>query len=204
MIATIGFDERHILPSLRLLPYDRLVLVGGRNSFRSAGFRRLRALEPNLQAVRVDAFDLGDCLESIEACIREARATGPVRISATGGTKILTMAALLAAFHEGVEAWYCDPDPVRLPVLRGVGLVQAFVPAEQAVMQLLRGRTSLDQLLALVVGQGFARRTVLGAIRSLAAKGVVEQVLETGHTVLRPTPRFGLLQDHFRQEPGKA
>src|SRR5256885_4813019 len=53
LIATIGFDERHILPSLRLLPYDRLVLVGGRNSFRSAGFRRLHALEPNLEVVRV-------------------------------------------------------------------------------------------------------------------------------------------------------
>src|SRR2546423_11470290 len=142
LIATIGFDERHILPSLRLLPYNRLVLVGGRNSFRSAGFRRLHALEPNLKVVRVDAYDLGDCLESIEAWIREARVTGPVRISATGGTKILTIAALLAAFHEGVEAWYCDPDPVRLPVLRGVGLAQAFGPAEQAVLQLLRGRTS--------------------------------------------------------------
>src|SRR5207302_3617127 len=146
LIATIGFDERHILPSLRLLPYDRLVLVGGRNSFRSAGFRRLRALEPNLEAVRVDAFDLGDCLESIEAWIREARVVGPVRISATGGTKILTMAALLAAFHEGDEAWYCHPDPVRLPVLRGVGLAQDFVPDERADMQLHPGRAFPDRI----------------------------------------------------------
>jgi len=114
------------------------------------------------------------------------------------------MAALLAAFHEGVEAWYCDPDPVRLPVLRGVGLAQAFVPAERAVMQLLRGRTSLDRFLALVVGRGFARRTVFAAVRSLAAKGLIEQVLESGRTVLRPTPRFVLLRDHFRPEPGKA
>ena len=114
------------------------------------------------------------------------------------------MAALLAAFHEGVEAWYCDPDPVRLPVLRGVGLAQAFVPAEQAVMQLLRGRTSLDRILALVVGRGFARRTVLAAVRSLAAKGLVEQELESGHALLRPTPRFGLLRDRFLQGPGKA
>jgi len=161
-------------------------------------------LEPDLEALRVDAFDLGDCLESIEESIRRARAIGPVRISASGGTKILTMAALLAAFHEGVEAWYCDPDPVRLPVLRGVGLAKAFLPAEQAIMQLLRGRTSLDRFLALVIGQGFARRTVLGAVRSLAAKGLVDQVIESGHTFLRPTPRFGLLRDHFREEPGKA
>src|SRR5256885_16071942 len=97
LIATIGFDERHILPSLRLLPYDRLVLGGGRNSFRSAGFRRLRALEPDLEAVRVDAFDLGDCLQSIEAWIREARVVGPVRFSATGGPETPPMAAAVGA-----------------------------------------------------------------------------------------------------------
>src|SRR5438132_12998689 len=82
LIATIGFDERHILPSLRLLPYDRLVVVGGRTSFRSVGFRRLRALEPNLEAARVDVFDLGDCLQYVAACIRDARDIVPVRTRA--------------------------------------------------------------------------------------------------------------------------
>src|SRR5437870_12542368 len=105
LIATIGFDERHVLPSLRLLPYDRLVLVGGRDSFRSAGFRRLRALEPDLEAVREDAFDLGGCLESIETGMRGARATAAVRFSADGGTKILTSTALSALFNEVAEAW---------------------------------------------------------------------------------------------------
>ena len=186
------------------MPYDQLILVGGRDSFRSAGFRRLRLLEPDLEAVRVDAFDLGDCLESIERSVRKARAIGPVRISATGGTKILTMAAFLAAFHEGVEAWYCDPDPVRLPVLRGVGLAQAFLPAERAIARLLHGRTPLDRLLGLVVDRGFARRTALSAVRSLAAKGLVELEIEPGHTFLLPSPRFDLLRDHFQEEPGKA
>src|SRR2546423_8554261 len=139
------------------MPYDRLILVGGRDSFRSAGFRRLRMLEPNLQAVRVDAFDLRDCLYSIGRSVRQARAIGPVRISATGGTKILTMAALFAAFHEGVEAWYCDPEPVRLPVLRWVGLAQAFVPAGQAGMQVLRGRACLRRVLGVCVGPSVAR-----------------------------------------------
>ena len=117
LIATMGYDERHVLPSLRLLPYDRLVLVAGRETFRSAGFRRLKDLEPGLRTVRVDPFDLTDALEAIRGTIRRAIGDGSVRISASGGTKILTNAAILAAFQEGVEAWYCDPDPVRLPVL---------------------------------------------------------------------------------------
>jgi hypothetical protein len=200
----MGFDERHVLPSLRLIPYDRLVLVGGRDAFRSTGFRRLRSLETDLHTLRVDPFDLVDCLESMEGEIRRARTLGPIRISATGGTKILTMAAILAAFHEGVEAWYCDPEPIRLPVLQGIGLASAFSPAEQSIVPLLRSPTSLDRVLNVATGRGFARRTILGAVRSLVAKGLVEQGIESGRTVLQPSPRFDLLWDHFREEPGKT
>src|SRR3989442_14929298 len=128
LIATMGFDERHVLPSLRLLPYDRLVLVAGGETIRSAGFRQIRALEPALRSVRVDPFDLMSALESIRGMIRLAATDGSVRISASGGTKILTNAAILAAFQEGVEAWYCDPYPVRLPVLQGVVPDSAFAP----------------------------------------------------------------------------
>jgi len=113
-VATFGFDERRVLPALRLLPYDRLVLLGGRDSFRAPGFGRLKSLEPSLQAVTVDPFDFGSCLTAACRAFHEASA-GDVRASVSGGTKILADATLLAAFQEGVEAWYFDPEPVRLP-----------------------------------------------------------------------------------------
>src|SRR5206468_12870465 len=136
-IATLSFDERHVRPTLRIMPYGLLILVAGRETFRSAGFRRLKALEPELRAVRVDPFDLMDALESIRETVRGAAAEGPVRISASGGTKILTNAAILAAVQEGVETWYCDPEPVRLPVLRGVRVGAAFSAAERAIARAL-------------------------------------------------------------------
>ncbi len=204
LIATMGFDERHVLPSLRLMPYDRLVLVAGRETFRSAGFRRLKVLEPGLRTVRVDPFDLTDALESIRGTIRRAVGDGPVRISASGGTKILTNAAILAAFQEGIEAWYCDPDPVRLPVLRGVSLAAAFSPAEGAVAHALHGPIGHDRLVTAVAARGFARRTVLGAIRSLAAKGLVELDRDDGTVLVRPSPRFALFRDQLRAVPKKA
>ena len=204
LIATMGFDERHVLPALRLLPYDRLVLVAGRDSFRSLGFHRLRRLEPDLRAVRVDAFHFGQCLQAIEENVRVARRTGPVRISATGGTKILTMAAVLAAFQEGVEAWYCDPEPVRLPVLRGVRLAEVFSPSEAVIVRVLRTATSLESLLPTVTGLGFARRTVLAAVRSLEGKGLVELLMREGRTVLRPSPGLEPIRAHLREEPEKA
>jgi len=200
----MGFDERHVLPSLRLLPYDRLVLVAGRDTVRSAGFRRLRALEPTLRIVRVDPFDLMGSLESIRGTIRSAAADGSVRISASGGTKILTNAAILAAFQEGVEAWYCDPDPVRLPVLQGVSLDAAFSSAERAIARVLHGPITHDRLVSAVASQGFARRTVLGALRSLAGKGLVELGRDAGPVWVRPSPRFALFRDHLRQVPKKG
>ncbi|TLZ80338.1 MAG: hypothetical protein E6K07_01130 [Methanobacteriota archaeon] len=200
----MGFDERHVLPSLRLLPYDRLVLVAGRDTVRSAGFRRLRALEPTLRIVRVDPFDLMGSLESIRGTIRSATADGSVRISASGGTKILTNAAILAAFQEGVEAWYCDPDPVRLPVLQGVSLDAAFSSAERAIARVLHGPITHDRLVSAVASQGFARRTVLGALQSLAGKGLVELGRDAGPVWVRPSPRFALFRDHLRQVPKKG
>src|SRR5207245_8805949 len=140
------------------------VLVAGRDTFRSAGFRRLKVLEPGLRTVRVDPFDLADALESIRGTIRRAARDGPVRISASGGTKILTNAAILAAFQEGVEAWYCEPDPVRLPVLQGVSLDAAFSSAERAIARVLLAPTTHHRLVSAVASQGFASRTVLGAL----------------------------------------
>ena len=204
LIATMGFDERHVLPSLRLMPYDRLILVAGRDTFRSAGFRRLKALEPELRAVRVDPFDLTDALESIRETVRRAAAEGPVRISASGGTKILTNAAILAAFQEGVETWYCDPEPVRLPVLCGVRIGAAFSAAERAIARALHSPIRHDRLLAVIRDQGFARRTVLGAVHSLAAKGLIELEGEAGGVLVRPSPRFALFRDHLREAPKKA
>ena len=200
----MGFDERHVLPSLRLMPYDRLILVAGRDTFRSAGFRRLKALEPELRTVRVDPFDLTDALESIREAVRRAAAEGPVRISASGGTKILTNAAILAAFQEGVETWYCDPEPVRLPVLCGVRIGAAFSAAERAIARALHSPIRHDRLVAVIRDQGFARRTVLGAVHSLAAKGLIELEGEAGGVLVRPSPRFALFRDHLREVPKKA
>lgn len=204
LIATMGFDERHVLPALRLLPYDRLVVVAGRDTFRAPAFRRLRGVEPELQAVRVDPFDLGECLEAIEHSVHAARPDGPVRIAATGGTKILTMAAFLAAFQEGVEAWYGEEPPVRLPVLRGARLAAAFPPAEAAIVARLRHVTSIEALLDGLTNLGYPRRTVLAAIRSLEGKGLVRPFARGGRATLRPAPGLALIRAHLAGGPEKA
>lgn len=200
----MGFDERHVLPALRLMPYDRLIVVAGRDTFESGGFRRLKALEPSLSAVRVEPFKLIESLEAIRRTILEARRGGPVRISVTGGTKILAGAAILAAFQEGIEAWYCDPEPIRLPILRGLRISDAFLPSERLAVRLIRGPTALERLVRTMSSRGVSRRTALGSIRSLASKGLLQLEAQSGRTVVHPSPRFALLRKHLQEDSGKA
>ena len=200
----MGSDERHVLPALRLMPYDRLTIVGGSDTFRSAGFRRLRALEPLTRAVVVPSFDLNASIAAIRRAIRSSRQDGPVRISVSGGTKIVTGAAILAAFQEGVEAWYCDPDPVQLPVLHGLRIVDAFSPPERTISLAVRNPVALERLVTRMVRHGLSRRTVIAATRSLAAKGLVILEAHGGRSVVRPLERLSLFAAHLRESSGKA
>ncbi len=204
LIATMGFDERHVLPALRLMPYDRLVVVGGRDTFRSAGFRRLKDLEPSLRSVVVRPFDLLDSLETVRRTIVDSARAGPVRLSVSGGTKILANAAILAAFLEGIETWYCETTPIRLPVLAGVRLGEPFPASERAIMQLVRRPVAVERLAARALAGGMSRRTALAAVRSLASKGLVTLDVRAGRSFARPSDRAALFRSHLAAAPGKA
>src|SRR5919198_2216299 len=204
LIATMGSDERHASPAMQLLPHDRLIVVGSRDTFRSTAFRWLRTLEPEVLAVRVDPFDLRECLDAIARWVKTARKEGPVRISASGGTNILTLAAVLAAFHEGIEAWFCDGPPVRLPVLQGARLADAFPAAERAILVRLRKATSFEALVAGLADLGFARRTILAAIRSLERKDLLRSSVRNGRPSVRPGPGLPLIRATLGDGPEKA
>lgn len=199
-MATFGFDERRVLPALRLLPYDRLVLLGGRTSFRAPGFRRLKSLEPSLQALTVDPFDFGSCLAAACRAFHDAR-PGDVRASVSGGTKILADATLLAAFQEGVEAWYFDPEPVRLPVLRGVRIHDVLGPADRTVAAILTGPMTAEAVLAAADRRGVSRAQGRRALRLLRTEGFLEARLEDGRPILRPSPLLEAYRVHLREPP---
>ena len=204
LVATFGFDERRVLPALRLLAYDELVLLAGRDSVKAPGFERLRALEPGLRAVPVDPFDLRACLDAATATLRDLRRRGhPARVSVSGGTKILAAAALLAAFQEGAEAWYCDPEPVRLPVLHGVRIVDGLSDTARDVADFLRAPTTMDRLVSRVAHCGFDGRATRAAVRELVGHGLAELGLDGGKPVVRPTRILSTYRKHFPR-PGKA
>ncbi len=179
----MGFDERHVLPALRLMPYDRLVVV---------------------RSVVVRPFDLLDSLGTVRRTIVDSAREGPVRLSVSGGTKILANAAILAAFLEGIETWYCETTPIRLPVLAGVRLGEPFPASERAIMQLVRRPVAVERLVARALAGGMSRRTALTAIRSLASKGLLTLDVRAGRSFARPSDRAALFRSHLAAAPGKA
>jgi hypothetical protein len=197
-------DERQILPAMRLLPYDRLVLVGGRDAFASAGFRRLAAIEPSAEKVPVDPMDFLACLDAILRAIRRAGREGSVRLSVGGGSKLLSSAAILAAFHEGIEAWYCDPEPIRLPVLQGLRIVEAFTPEEALLGRLVLRPTGFERLVRSAVRRGLSRHVASNGLRSLVRKGLLDVEVIDGTPTLRPTATLAVLRPHLRALAGKA
>lgn len=203
LVATMGADDRQVLPAMRLLPYDRLVLVAGADAFESEGYRRLEALEPFPRKVSVDPYDLPGCLEALRRTLRESSRDGPARLSVGGGSKILTSAAILAAFQEGVEAWYCDPEPVRLPILRGFRFEEMFGPDEKALAQIVRRAVPFDRLLRDAERRGLSRLRAARAVRTLAGKGLLEVRAVDGTTVVRPTSILPAMRPHLRGPAAK-
>ena len=196
----IGIDPGGAVRLLRAL----LVVVVGRDTFRSAGFRRLKDLEPSLRSVVVRPFDLLDSLEAVRRTIVDSARAGPVRLSVSGGTKILANAAILAAFLEGIETWYCETTPIRMPILAGVRLGEPFPASERAIMQLVRRPISVERLVARAQADGMSRRTALAAVRSLSSKGLLTLDIREGRSFARPSDRAALFRSHLAAAPGKA
>ena len=199
LIATMGFDERHVLPALRLMPYDRLVVVAGRDTFRSAGFRRLKDLEPSLRFVVVRPFDLLDSLGTVRRTILDAAKEGPVRLSVSGGTKILVNAAILAAFLEGIPATYVHDDTyqeIPLPLLRityGEGLT---AKQREVLTFLVKNREKDFTETALARALGVHKATMNHHLRELDAKGAIERLPDAKDArklVIKPASAMDLL-----------
>ena len=197
MLSTFGFDERKVFQAMRRFPYDRLSLIGGPDSFRSPGYRRLRELEAQaggaVETAAVDPYDFAACFRTALAVLgRYPPERFEVRMNASGGTKVLADAAVLAAFHQGVECWHVEGDAaVRLPVLRGFRFVDALTEAERTVLALVsRSRRSEDVVRAAEAG-GIATAAARGALASLIRKGMLRGDVVGGRAVVAPLPAVG-------------
>ncbi len=194
LISTFGFDPEKVLRALRWIAYDRLAVIAGGKSLREPGFRRLEAAERasggTVEVVAVDPFDFRSCFEGAVLAIQRHRKAGrDVRMNVSGGTKVVADAALLAAFQEGVEAWHCEDEPLKLPVLKGVSFADGLGVVQKAVLASVERPRTVAHVVNRLREQGHAERTIQVAINGLRDQGLVTLTLREGAAVVSVDPR---------------
>jgi hypothetical protein len=127
LVCTFGYSADKILAAVKHLPAPRLVLVTSQENLQRPGYEELaeimRDLGVEMSVCLVDKFDFMDGLEKVSRLLDDLKKDKhEVVMNISGGVPLLSDAAILAAFHAGVPAYYVDERNVRirLPVLKDV------------------------------------------------------------------------------------
>lgn len=140
LLCTYGGLMDEVVPGLRSLPHDQLVIVVHEGKTAEKGCTDLRSLLDRLKirhtVLQVCPQDLLGSAMVMERCIQEHQGKGwRVRVDITGGQKLLSDAAVLAAAVTGVEVCCFQVEARRLRLLQGMG-VREMLP--KAVVSALR------------------------------------------------------------------
>lgn len=172
LLTTFGFDERKIIAMMRMLAYDKLIVLTGRDSLRKKGYKCLSEIESvspyDMETVVVDVFDFMDCLRKVNEVISMYNVQkNEVTLNISGGTKVLSDAALLAGFQNGVRTVHCEETPIELPVIRGFKVREMFTPMQKKVLLAINGPIENEKLEEKLTDEGNPLASVRKAIREL-------------------------------------
>lgn len=189
LITTFGFDDKKIRSAMRMLAYDRLVVVTGKDSVKKESFKRLEELESGgskvMDTVITDVFDFMDCLGKTVYTINKYLATGAdVMVNISGGTKVLSDAALMASFQLGVKAYHCDDEIIELPTIKGLSTREMLTKMQRTVIMRLNGKVERKEFEQRLTEEGNATSSVQKAIRELKNMELLEVTLEDGNIYL--------------------
>ncbi len=124
IFGTLGFTPNKFLPTLREHDnVEKAVVFHNNNQKSQAAANEIdsycRDVGIPYTQLAVDAFDLIECASAMQQEIRRTR-DDSVLFNVTGGTKVLTAAAILTCILEGVRAVYVHEETneeVPLPLL---------------------------------------------------------------------------------------
>jgi hypothetical protein len=189
LITTFGFDDKKVQSAMRMLAYDRLVVVTGEDSIKKDSYKRLQELESSgpvgMDTVVADVFDFMDCLEKTVETIDKYKRTGTdVIVNFSGGTKVLSDAALLASFQKGVKAYHCDDEIVELPTIEGLTAKERLTRMQRKVILRLKGKVERKEFEQKLVDEGHPISSVQKAIRELKQMEFLDVTVEDGNIYL--------------------
>ena len=183
LLGTLGFTPKKLLPSVTAHEDVRaLVFFHDRHERSRQAAERVRAFcrerGLDVQGIELDAFDILECAIRMRRKVREFPREEVV-FNVTGGTPVVSSAALLACILEGVRAVHVDErtgEEVALPLLT-LRYGDILNPEQRRVLAIVAakgaaGCTQADVLRA----TGLARATVSHHVKNLKAKRLLRAV----------------------------
>jgi len=185
-IVLVGWDYERVLAGIRSFPLDKLILLptpkeereirirgDGRTSLDYAG--RIERVVSQVMRVKVDlhpipAHNFEEDFKTVASFIEnEQREGSEVIVNVSSGTKIMSAAAISAAFMHGVKTCYTIPETevyeaqgvketIVLPTLVGFKPLQTLSESARQILNALRsmgGRT--ETMKDLADGLGWSR-----------------------------------------------
>jgi hypothetical protein len=175
LVCTFGFSIEKILAAMKHLPSPRLILVTSDENLQRPKYQELRGILKDLgqkvEIFKVDKFDFLSSLERITELLNDLlEERHEVVLNISGGVPLLSDAAILAAFHAGVPAYYVDDSNlmVRLPVLKGAKTEPRLTRGESKALLAIRDGMDFRDV---DIGEGPWSDGVKTALQSLKKGG---------------------------------
>lgn len=204
LITTFGFDEDKILSAMRMLAYDKLVLVTGKDSLEKDGYKRIVEIESGgkngIETILVNVFSFMVCLKKIEETIDKYTKKGnEVLLNVSGGTKVLSDAAMFAAFQKGIKSFHCEEECIELPVILGLGMKERLSEMQIDVLNRIEDKVENKDFENMLVGEGHSLASVQKAIRELKSAGILGIDLDRKKILLFVNESHRYLQDRLAE-----
>lgn len=128
LVSTFGKEVSEIVTGIRSLPHDHLVLVtDAALAENDSVLSFLHRLGIRHEVLLVDPSDVTGAAMLIERKVQEHIEKGwQARVDITGGRKLLSDAAMLAALSTGTEVCCFEMEARRFPLLTAMGVREAL------------------------------------------------------------------------------
>jgi CRISPR locus-related DNA-binding protein len=187
LFGTLGWRPQSLVPSIRSTPeLEAMVFYHSDHpdsrKARDSVAEYCETIGLSWEAVELpDAFNLLEIAQRMKSDIRSVRRDGHqiARFNISGGTRLMSSAALLVCILEGIPAVYVHDETyeeIRLPLLR-IEYSAALTPKQREILEyLIRNKDRQYTESELAVALHVHKATMNHHLKILESKGVVELV----------------------------
>jgi len=203
LCATFGNPDyyKRIFHSLRFHKYDKLVVVYDEDEDSCEEFKRLANFAYGMEKIRSPKNNFWEAYRTIDTKVWERYKKENLFFDISGGTKLLSMAALLCAFNHGVQTWHYEEGiPTKLPVYKGLSIFDKYTEGQMEILALVKDGMLWDKLNEQLKEKAKERRGVLrdfGELRKTPTELVIVEKVNKEFRV-KLTEMGGVVKRNYR------